>query len=69
MNDGWVEGNNRPEEISNPKFEFFNGKISDLLQMLSLYFSPGRNVALDLGFCVMKELVDLRNRDFCKNIH
>ncbi len=56
-----VEGKDRPRELGPCKFEDRGGKtVGLLLRMLQKYFSTGRYVVLDSGFCVLKGLVELK---------
>jgi hypothetical protein len=54
-----VEGKDHPPQIAERWSEL--GKTTGLLmRMLSSYFSTGRYVVLDSGFCVLKALVELK---------
>ena len=58
-----VEGKDRPSELGQPEFESLGGKtVGLLLRMLKSYFSTGRYVILDSGFCVLKALIELKKK-------
>ncbi len=56
-----VEGKGRPAKLNNLKYDDCGGKTCGLLLwMLCNYFLTGRYVVLDLGFCVIKAIVELK---------
>ncbi len=62
-----VQGNDRPQELGNPKFDDHGGKTCGLLlHMLRNYFATGRYFVLDSGFCVFRGIAKLKKREmFC----
>ncbi len=61
LNVDLVEGKDRLDKLNNPKNNK-NGEKSCglLLWMLCKYFLTGRYFILDLGFCMMKAIVELK---------
>ena len=56
-----VEGKDHPREITNCDFGEHGGKtVGLLLQVLKNYFSTGRSIILDSGFCVPRGIVELK---------
>ncbi len=61
LNVEMVEEKDRPRELGQCEFEDRGGKtVGLLLRMLKKYFSTGRYVILDSGFCVLKGIVELK---------
>ena len=51
------------------KLDDLGGKtVGLLLRMLKSYFVSGKYVVLDLGFCVLKGIVELRKRGLCASL-
>ena len=56
-----VEGKDRPRQLGIPEFQSDHGKTGGLLLcLLKSYFSSGRYVVLDSGFCVLKAILALK---------
>ncbi len=61
LNVEMVEGKDHPRELGASEFDDHGGKTVGLLvQMLKKYFSSGRYVILDSGFCILKGIVELK---------
>ncbi len=61
LNVDLVEGKDRLDKLNNPKNNKNGGKSCGLLLwMLCKYFLTGRYFILDLGFCMMKAIVELK---------
>ena len=56
-----VEGKDSPSEIV-PKFHNKGKTVGLLLCVLEPIFAKGMNVILDSGFCVLKGIIELKNR-------
>jgi hypothetical protein len=54
-----VEGKDHPPQVV-PKYSELGKTTGLLMRMLQSYFSTGRYVVLDSGFCVLKALVQLK---------
>ena len=60
-----VEGKEHPRQVGPIDFEKIGGNTVGLfLSMMKSYFSNGRYVILDSGFCVLKGLIRLRKKGF-----
>ena len=58
-----VEGKEHPRQYGPLDFEDLGGKtVGLLLHMMKSYISTGRYAILDSGFCVLKGLIQFRNR-------
>ena len=58
-----VEGRKHPRQDVPLEFEDLSGKtVGFLLRMTKIYFSTGRYVVLDSGFCVLKGLIQLSKK-------
>mmetsp|Transcript_19630 Transcript_19630/g.42045 ORF Transcript_19630/g.42045 Transcript_19630/m.42045 type:complete len:293 (+) Transcript_19630:2219-3097(+) len=59
-----IEGKDCPRDLGRQEFDNLGGKtVGLLLRMLKSYFATGKYVILDLGFCVLKGLIELRKRE------
>jgi hypothetical protein len=54
-----VEGKDHPPQVV-PRYSELGKTTGLLMQMLQSYFSTGRYVILDSGFCVLKALIQLK---------
>jgi hypothetical protein len=54
-----VEGKDHPPQVAE-RWSKLGKTAGLLLRMLATYFSTGRNVILDSGFCILKSLVELK---------
>ena len=54
-----VEGKDHPPQIQE-RWSGLGWMMGLLMRMLSTYFTTGRYVVLDLGFCVLRSLVELK---------
>ncbi len=54
-----VEGKDHPPQIQERWSELWR-TTGLLMRMLSTYFTTGRYVVLDLGFCVLRALIELK---------
>jgi len=54
-----VEGKDHPPQVV-PRFSEMGKTAGLMMRMLSSYFSTGRYIVLDSGFCVLKALVQLK---------
>ena len=54
-----------PKDLGKPQYEELGKMVGLLVQMLSSVFTTGQCVVLDLGFCIFKELVELRPTGLC----
>ena len=54
-----VEGKDHPPQVAE-RWSKLGKTTGLLLQMLTTYFSTGRYVVLDSGFCILKSLVELK---------
>ena len=58
-----VEVKANPHQAIPLEFEDIAGKTVELLlRTMKIYFATGRYIILDSGFCVMKGLIQLRNK-------
>ncbi len=57
-----VEGKDRPKEMAAPLFAEKGKTVGLLLRLLEPYFTSGRYVVLDSGFCVLKGIVELKKK-------
>ena len=59
----FIEGREHPCQAGILEFEDLDGKkVGLLLRMMKIYFSTGRYVIIDSGFCVLKGLIQLRKK-------
>ncbi len=54
-----VEGKDHPQQIKE-KWSELGHTMELLMRLLSSYFAMGRYVVLDLGFCVLRALIELK---------
>jgi hypothetical protein len=57
-----VEGKDRPRELGPQEFLLYGKTAGLMLHMLKSYFGAGKYVILDSGFCVLKTIIELKQR-------
>ena len=63
INEEMVKGKDCPRDLGASEFDDHAGKtVGLLLRMLKKYFSTGRYVILDSGFCVLKGIVEVKKK-------
>ncbi len=63
-----VEGKNQPKKMAVPSFAAKGKTVGLLLCLLDPYFTSGHYIVLDLRFCVLKEIVELKRGIFAASL-